>query len=75
MAMPTLLLVEDNPDHLELTIVTLEENGLDHEIIVARNGPEALDYLFREGKYMGRASDNQPEIVMLNLGLPGMSGL
>ena len=75
MTRPTLLLVEDNPDHLELTIMTLEENGLDHEIIVARNGPEALDYLFCEGKHQGRATDNPPELILLDLGLPGMSGL
>ena len=75
MPRPTLLLVEDNPDHLELTIMTLEENGLDHEIIVARTGPDALDYLFCEGKYRDRPTDSPPELVMLDLGLPGMSGL
>ena len=75
MTRPTLLLVEDNADHLELTILTLEENGLDHEIIVARTGSEALDYLFCEGQYCDRSSDNPPELVMLDLGLPGMSGL
>ena len=75
MSRPTLLLVEDNPDHLELTMMTLEENGADHEIIVARTGPEALDYLFCEGKYRDRSLESPPELVMLDLGLPGMSGL
>lgn len=42
MPRPTMLLVEDNPDHVELTAVTLQENGADHEIIVARDGMEAL---------------------------------
>ena len=75
MSRPTLLLVEDNPDHLELTMMTLEENGLDHEIIVARNGPDTLDYLFCEGKHRERATGEPPELIMLDLGLPGMSGL
>ena len=75
MTRPTLLLVEDNPDHVELTMITLQENGADHEIIVARNGPEALEYLFCEGAYSNRSQDQPPELVMLDLGLPGMSGL
>lgn len=75
MTRPTLLLVEDNPDHAELTVLTLEQNGADHHIITVKNGPEALDYLFCEGKYLNRPSDLPPELVMLDLGLPGMSGL
>ncbi|MCZ8286928.1 MAG: response regulator, partial [Bacteroidia bacterium] len=70
-----MLLVEDNPDHVELTIGTLEENGADHEIIVARDGSEALDYLFCEGSYSDRPHDQPPEFVMLDLILPGISGL
>lgn len=70
-----MLLVEDNPDHVELTLVTLQENGADHEIIVARDGKEALEYLFCEGAYSGRPLDHPPELVMLDLGLPGISGL
>ena len=75
MTRPTLLLVEDNPDHVELTMVTLQENGADHEIIVARDGAEALEYLFCEGAYSGRPNDHPPELVMLDLNLPGLSGL
>ena len=75
MQRPTLLLVEDNLDHLELTILTLEENGADHEIIVASNGQEALDYLFCEGAHKDRPQDDPLELVMLDLGLPGMSGM
>jgi len=75
MTRPTMLLVEDNPDHVELTMVTLQENGADHEIIVARDGSEALDYLFCEGAYSDRPHDHPPELVMLDLGLPGISGL
>ena len=74
MPRPTMLLVEDNPAHVELTLVTLQENGADHEIIVARDGTEALDYLFCEGAYSGRPSDQPPELVMLDLNLPGLSG-
>ncbi len=74
MNAPTMLLVEDNPDHRELTLLTLEENGAEHEVIVFTNGPEALDYLFCEGAYADRPRD-QPELVLLDLGLPGMSGL
>jgi two-component system, response regulator len=74
MSVPTMLLVEDNPDHRELTLLTLQENGAEHEVIVFSNGPEALDYLFCEGAYSERPKD-QPELVLLDLGLPGMSGL
>jgi CheY-like chemotaxis protein len=75
MTRPTMLLVEDNPAHVELTLVTLQENGADHEIIVARDGTEALEYLFCEGAYSNRPNDHPPELVMLDLNLPGLSGL
>ncbi len=75
MSRPRLLLVEDNPAHLELTMLTLQENGVDHEIIVARDGREALDYLFCEGVHKDRPHDQPPELVLLDLGLPGVSGL
>ncbi len=75
MSKTTMLVVEDNPDHLELTLTTLEHNGFSHEIVVARDGLEALDYLFCQGIYSGRATDDQPELVLLDLGLPKMGGL
>jgi CheY-like chemotaxis protein len=75
MTKPTILLVEDDPDHLELTLDTLLENGADHEIIVATNGAEALEYLFCEGKYINRSPDDMPELILLDLCLPGMSGM
>ena len=74
MPRPTMLLVEDNPAHVELTLVTLQENGADHEVIVARNGTEALEYLFCEGAYSSRPHDQPPELVMLDLNMPGLSG-
>lgn len=75
MPRPTMLLVEDNPDHVELTMVTLQENGADHEIVVARDGTQALEYLFCEGAFSNRPNDQPPELVMLDLDLPGISGL
>lgn len=75
MTLPTMLLVDDNPDHLELTLTTLVENGLAHNIVTARDGREALDYLFGEGIHQGRNPDDQPELVLLDLGMPRMSGL
>jgi CheY-like chemotaxis protein len=74
MSLPTMLVVEDNPDHLELTLSTLTEHGCEHEIIAFSSGEEALDYLFCEGIYADRPSD-LPELVLLDLGLPKMSGL
>lgn len=70
-----ILVVEDNPDHLELTVLTLEESGVRAEIAVARDGVEALDYLFGQGKYAGRDTQRQPSFVLLDMKLPKLSGL
>ncbi|MDP3604670.1 MAG: response regulator [Polaromonas sp.] len=75
MNKPTMLVVEDNPDHLELTLTTLEANGVFHHIVVARDGQQALDYLFGEGLYSDRNPDEQPELVLLDLNMPKMNGL
>ncbi len=75
MNKPTMLVVEDNPDHLELTLTTLEANGVYHHIVVARDGQQALDYLFCEGLYSDRHPDEQPELVLLDLNMPKMNGL
>ncbi|MDP1742943.1 MAG: response regulator [Polaromonas sp.] len=75
MNKPTMLVVEDNPDHLELTLTTLELNGVCHHIVVARDGQQALDYLFGEGLYSDRNPDEQPELVLLDLNMPKMDGL
>ena len=74
MSKPTMLVVEDNPDHLELTLSALEESDSSHNIVIAHNGREALDYLFGEGIYKGRSTDDQPELVLLDLGMPEMDG-
>lgn len=70
-----MLVVEDNPDHLELTLTTLEHEGLDHHIVVARDGQEALDYLMGEGCYIDRNAEEQPELVLLDLNMPRMDGM
>ena len=75
MSRLSMLVVEDNPDHLELTLTTLQDNAVPHAIVVARDGQQALDYLFCQGEHKDRASDDQPELVLLDLGLPRMSGL
>lgn len=70
-----ILLVEDNPDDEALTIRALKANNLLNEIVVARDGAEAIDFLFGTGAYAGRDTTNQPELVLLDLNLPKLSGL
>jgi len=70
-----ILLVEDNPDDEELTLLALKESNIPNEVIVARDGVEALGYLFGTGKWASRAPSQQPQIVLLDLKLPKVSGL
>lgn len=70
-----ILVVEDNPDHLELTVLTLEEHGVTAEIAVARDGAQALDYLFGQGRHAGRDTQKQPAFILLDMKLPKLSGL
>lgn len=70
-----ILVVEDNPDHLELTVLTLQEQGVDTPIVTARDGAEALDYLFGQGAHAGRDTQKQPAFVLLDMKLPKLSGL
>ena len=65
-----ILLVEDNPDDELLTLEALEANRVGNKVIVARNGVEALDYLFGEGAYAGRDVMDLPAVVLLDLKLP-----
>jgi CheY-like chemotaxis protein len=69
-----ILLVEDNAKDLELTLVALERARLANEVVTARDGAEALDYLRREGAYAGRVPGN-PAVVLLDLKLPKVDGL
>jgi len=70
-----ILLVEDNPDDEALTIRALKANNLRNEIVVARDGAEAVDFLFGTGAYADRDTANQPELVLLDLNLPKLNGL
>jgi CheY-like chemotaxis protein len=69
-----ILLVEDNQKDIDLTLAALEENQLANEVIVVRDGEQALDYLYRRGNYRLRAGGN-PAVVLLDLKLPKVSGL
>jgi CheY-like chemotaxis protein len=69
-----ILLVEDNPKDLELTLLALEKSNLANEVVTVRDGVEALDYLFRRGSYSGRAEGN-PAVVLLDLKLPRVDGI
>jgi CheY-like chemotaxis protein len=75
MAKPgRILLVEDDPNDVELTLSALAENGLANEVFVARDGEEALDYLYRRGAYASREEGN-PIVVLLDLKLPKVDGM
>ncbi|MGZ3182123.1 MAG: response regulator [Telluria sp.] len=69
-----ILLVEDNPHDLELTLIALEKSQLANEVIIARDGAEALDYLHARGKYEGRTAGN-PAVILLDLKLPKVDGI
>lgn len=69
-----ILLVEDNPNDLELTLIALEKSQLANEVIIVRDGAEALDYLMCRGEYAKRQAGN-PAVVLLDLKLPKVDGL
>jgi CheY-like chemotaxis protein len=69
-----ILLVEDNPHDLELTLIALAKSQLANEVVVVRDGAEALDYLHRRGQYQSRTAGN-PAVVLLDLKLPKVDGL
>ena len=69
-----ILLVEDNVDDELLTLRALKRNKILNEVVVARDGAEALDYLFGTGVYEGRDTSLMPEVVLLDLNLPKLSG-
>ena len=68
-----ILLVEDDPKDVELTLTGLSEYNLANEVVVARDGEEALDYLHRRGNYQARANGN-PAVMLLDLKLPKLNG-
>ncbi len=69
-----ILMVEDDPRDIELTLSALEEYNLGNEVIVTRDGEEALDYLYCRGAFQGRTTDN-PAVLLLDLKLPKVDGL
>lgn len=71
----SILLVEDNPDDELLTLMAFKENNIMNKIVVARDGTEALDYLFATGMYANRDRNELPQVVLLDLKLPKIDGL
>ena len=69
-----ILLVEDDPKDVELTLTALSEYNLANEVVVAADGEQALDYLYYRGKFMRRAREN-PAVLLLDLKLPKVNGL
>ena len=75
METKSILLVEDNPDDEALTLRALRSSNLANKVVVARDGIEALDYLFATGAYAGRDTGVMPEVMLLDLKLPKVDGL
>src|SRR5712671_5322964 len=69
-----ILMVEDDPKDVELTLTALDEYNLANEVIVTRDGEEALDYLYCRGNFSTRSNDN-PAVLLLDLKLPKVDGL
>src|ERR1700730_10668934 len=69
-----ILIVEDDPNDVELTLTALDEYNLANEVVVTRDGEEALDYLYCRGKFQARSSEN-PAVLLLDLKLPKRDGL
>lgn len=70
----TILLIEDDQHDAQLTLRVLSENRIANNVVHLSNGVEALDYLFGEGKYSGRDTSDQPELVLLDIKLPKIDG-
>ena len=69
-----ILLIEDNPDDIELTRIAFTEAGIEPRLVVVRDGAEALDYLFARGKHADRDPASLPSLVLLDLNLPKVDG-
>lgn len=75
MANKFILLVEDNPDDEALTLRALKKNNIANEVVVTRDGVEALDFLFCQGAHRGRNPLEKPAVILLDLKLPKVDGL
>jgi CheY-like chemotaxis protein len=73
--MSIILLVEDDENDAALARRALEKNNIANELVVARDGLEALDFLFGQGKWAGRDTSVQPQVILLDLNMPKLSGL
>ncbi|MDA8241337.1 MAG: response regulator [Nitrospiraceae bacterium] len=70
-----ILLVEDNPDDVKLTLRALKKNNIVNEVVVANDGIKALDYLFGAGEYAGRDMSKTPQVILLDLNMPRVGGI
>lgn len=70
-----ILLVEDNPDDEALTLRAFARNGIENRVVVARDGVDAVDYLFGTGKHLGRDMNIMPAVIFLDLKLPRVDGV
>lgn len=75
MERKVIFLVEDNPDDEALMLRALKKNNIANEIVVAHDGEEAVDYLFATGQFGWRATEDQPQLILLDLKLPKLDGL
>ena len=70
-----ILLVEDNQDDIDLTLRALRMHNLANDVVIVRDGAEAVDFLFARGEYADRDKNHKPELILLDINLPKMSGL
>ncbi len=75
MKTKTILLVEDNPDDVKLTLRALAKSRIANDVVVAKDGVEAIDYLFGRGRFEGRDTNMMPQVILLDLKMPRMDGL